>query len=243
MCKSNPSSASPLVLKIAIPAAILIALLFTQSAMAKPCEYDFTMENWLNSFDSSPAKQKAMLDMFSSCLANDPDAQERVDYLVVESLTLLQKLDKPIQKAFMDYNLKILLMNAQAGFASSQHNYASLHNANPASLEFKLVPQSQKTFIYWTKMAASQAEPRALFNLAVRYADTNPPAGLKYDPAMAYRLFLLLNRDYGENPNMGALLEYSKKEMERLKPILGEKTAHRIKKSLSSFDYGFLAPK
>lgn len=143
-------------------------------------------------FTEGKGSQQDFIKQLKKCLPGNVGLQEQVDSAIIGLLTVqkeLSVLPRNLQKSFVDFNLSVLKINAEAGFASSQHNYAAVHNAEPGSLLFRIIPVNYHIFAYWTRKAAAQREPRALFNLAVRLASKKPTETIKPAPETAYIIF------------------------------------------------------
>lgn len=124
--------------------AFIIWLATATMLFAAPCPEHITADSWLNINNFAGDKQ-THLDFFArlrKCLPSDEKKQEEVDKLAVNSLVSLESLPKEDQESLVDFTLQALLINAKAGFPSSRHNYAALHNAEPGTLLQRLVAQS-----------------------------------------------------------------------------------------------------
>ena len=116
------------------------------------------------------AAWKAALEEVQACGAGDERYQEAVDTAAVYLMDVARQLRVPpasdLPQAHWDFISEILLINARAGYPSSQHNYAVIHNADPAdAMMGRHVEQNYDTFMEWSCRAAAQREPRAIFNL------------------------------------------------------------------------------
>lgn len=220
------------------------ALAWFGSVAAGPCPTHVTADNWPKVFDDGPKARRDFLSQLKTCLPGRPDMQQEVDDLAVDSLDTLGAMARDEQKPLADFAVQAFRIDAEAGFASSQHNYAAVHNARPGSLIQRLVPQDYPTFIYWTRKAAAQKEPRALFNLAVRMADDKPPAGVARDFATAYTILTYLARTYdvkGYNLPPG-MMTYIKQGRAKLARKLGRKEVRKLTTNVSTFDFSKLSP-
>lgn len=220
-----------------------VLLLAAAPVQAKKCAIELSVDNWLRSFDTDPHLQQPMLDRLASCLPQDPAARELVDYLATRSLDAADVLEEDARVSFVEYNVEVLHLNALAGHPSSQHNYAVVHNAEPGTLIYQIVPQDQKVFVYWTRKAASQGEPRAVFNLAARMGRDNPPQGIDYNPALAYTLLALLKDTYEHDPSFPKdMMEFIVAEVMRLADVIDTGQRDDAARALKKFDFAMLAP-
>ena len=177
---------------------------------ANACGIDITADTWLSIINSQDNdKENAYLQQLNNCAVNNPENQEMIDTLSVGIIQVLDRLPADKQTAFMHFSSEALKINANAGYASSQHNYAALFNAPPGSLLAKLIKQDQTTYGYWTKKAAAQSEPRALFDLAMRMAVGVPEAGIAQDQDTAYLIINWLEKHLkkAENTHESAVFQ------------------------------------
>ncbi len=202
------------------------------------CPAYIPAETWTHALEHRDA-QGQLVAQLKACLPADKKLQQEVDDLAVDALEALDTTPAKEQKATADFVMQVLLANAEAGFPSSQHNYATAHNAEPGTLMQRLVPQDYPTFLHWTRKAAAQKEPRALFNLAARLADKAPPAGMKQDLPTAYTLFAWLEHNGAGLPQPAiAFASRTKKEIAKQ---LGAGEAKKLDGGVGSFDFSRLA--
>lgn len=223
-----------------VTTSLLVALSNSGALLASPCSDPISPETWFKAFAAGRQAQDDFLSQLKQCLPDSQDTQEEIDYLAIESLDLLESIPAESQDSLADFIARALLANAEAGFAPSQHNYASIHNAAPGSLIQRAVPQDYATFIHWTRKAASQKEPRALFNLAVRLADETPPPGVTQDLPTAYVILAFLRnlKDSGLPPPAVA---YASEARRKISKQLGPTRTRQLDASLASFDFSSLA--
>ena len=219
---------------------LLVGLSNPGTLFASPCPDHISAETWVDAFKAGQQTRADFLSQLRQCLPGSKETQEEIDYLAVEFLDALESIPDESQGPFAAFIALALLVNAEAGFAPSQHNYASIHNAAPGSLVQQTVPQDYATFIYWTRKAASQKEPRALFNLAVRLADSTPPEGLSQDLPTAYLILAFLQdlKDSGLPP---PALAYASETRRKISKRLGTAQTRKLDASLASFDFSSLA--
>lgn len=223
-----------------VAASLLVGLSIPGMLLASPCPDKISFDAWVEAFNGGQQAQQDFLSQLKRCLPGSGGMQEDVDYLAVESLHALESIPAESQDSFADFIVQALLVNAEAGFPSSQHNYASVHNAAPGSAVQRAVPQDYATFIYWTRKAASQKEPRALFNLAARLADKTPPAGMTQDLPTAYVILAFLEHLNGSGlpPEVAA---YAVETRKRISHQLGAKRTRQLDASFASFNFSTLA--
>jgi hypothetical protein len=219
---------------------LLVGVSNSGTLLASPCPDHISTEAWGDAFNGGRQAREDFLSQLRPCLPDSKERQEEIDYLAVESLNVLESVPAESQNSFADFIAQALLANAEVGFASSQHNYASIHNAAPGSVIQRTVPQDYATFIYWTRKAASQKEPRALFNLAVRLADATPPTGMTQDLPTAYLLLAFLQnlKDCGLPP---AAVAYASETKRKISKQLGPTQIPQLDASVASFDFSTLA--
>lgn len=223
--------------------AFIVWLATATVLFAAPCPEHITADSWINNFAGDKQTQLDFFARLRTCLPGDEKKQEEVDKLAVNSLVSLESLPKEDQKSLVAFTLQALLINAKAGFPSSQHNYAALHNAEPDTLLQRLVAQNYSTFIYWTRKAAAQKEPRALFNLATRMADGEPVQGLPQDLPTAYTILAFLEHFYSKEQLLPPeMLTYIKKTREKISKKLGVNRTRQLDATITTFDFSTLAP-
>lgn len=219
---------------------LLAALLYPLAAPANDCPEHVTVEAWADALDTDRQLRNRFLVMLERCLPGNAAMQEEIDYLAVMSLEALEALPSEHHPALADLAVRTLRANAETGFASSQHNYAAVHNARPGSLVAQTVPQDYPTFVHWTRKAASQKEPRSLFNLAVRLAAEDPPAGMARDLPTSYVILTFLEN----TPDLGipqAFAEHVRKLKQDLSKELGAARVRELAESSTTFDFSSLA--
>lgn len=204
---------------------------------AEPCPAYIPAETWSQALEDRDA-QGELVAQLKDCLAADKKLQQEIDDLAVDALDALATTPEKEQKPTAEFVTQVLQINAEAGFPASQHNYAAVHNAEPGTLLQRLVPQDYPTFLHWTRKAAAQKEPRALFNLAVRLADQSPPAGMKQDIPAAYTIFAWLERNAGGLPPPA--VAYAGKTRAQLAKQLGPAQAKKLDAGVKSFDFSKL---
>ncbi len=125
---------------------LVFSLATTTVSFAASCAVDVAPETWATKLSADEQVQKAYLVALKKCLSGDGRNQAAIDTLAVTSLSELDKLPTDKQLRAIRLVMKALEINAKAGYASSQHNYAVLFNAPPGSLLSKLVKQDQMKF-------------------------------------------------------------------------------------------------
>lgn len=136
------------------------------------------------------------------------------------------KDDPDSEKAYFEKGKTLLKTMADLEEPVSQHNYATLHNGQQGKRIFHLTGYQPQIFAKWTKRAASNYEPRSMFNLAVRLVNNKSEEdGFPKNLRVAYTLFLLLD----------LLIEkLYQKQLGHLKPIY-EPMKKKIEEELSKW--------
>lgn len=200
------------------------------------CPSKIDIESIVAAYYAGANSQNNFLSTVRHCASPQSKLNEQIDDSTVSLFERINTFNKEDQQNLVNFNLKVLYINAQNGYAPSEHNYAALHNAEPNSTLSKLVPQDQHIFIYWTKKSATQKEPRALFNLAIRMM--NKTEGVKYDPSTSYIIFTYLKqheRKYYQVYDMDSSRQKSIS-------IIGKSNAEKLNKNVDSFNFQTLAP-
>jgi hypothetical protein len=229
---------------------VFVVLFFLNAIVpvfAGNCPNHLALDSWSRSFGGGENQQFALLKTLKACLPDNKKLQEDVDDVVTDSLMELEKkpgkFSMEAQKSLVDFNLKALLANAQAGLPASQHNYAALHNAQPGSLLQKLVPQDYALFLYWTRKAAAQGEPRAIFNLAIRLADGDEEHHLQQDLKTAFTLFSILQVRQSRKKILPVqILDIVSKGRSNIAEKLGKMEVAKIDLGIPEFRLASLAP-
>lgn len=224
---------------------IILCLVSTTAVSAKPCPETITMKTWVDEYAAGPKEQTAYLDQLRTCLksAKNDHLSEAIDNVIVDFIASLEGVPEPSRQSFVDFTMRGLLMNAEAGFASSQFNYAVLHNAEPGSLAQKLIPQDIPTFVFWTRKAAAQGELRALFNLSTRMVDGVPEAGIPQDMPTAYTILTILEKRLPkDNDFTREAKPYILKTKAKIAGKLGKERVKQLEKEAAHFNLSILAP-
>lgn len=169
-----------------------------QKASAPPCAEVVDLTVWASALKSG--RQDDYLTRLKQCLPGDRTLQEQADELFLTVMGAVERVStalsiEPARTA--TFIKKSLLVAAEAGYPSSQHNYATMHNMDARAPGAAYFPVDQDVFMQWTRRAAAQKEPRALFNLASRLLPS-PQSPLPADPQTAY---ILLQQIAVEVPN------------------------------------------
>lgn len=207
--------------------------------ISQECHTVFTKEQLFQAFNYKNKEQTHYLEIVEKCVSESELLQEFLDNLT-STLLLNMPKDKPLKDKFADLTVKLLYLNAKVGFAPSQHNFAAIHNVDPNSKVF-LVPQNYKTFMLWTRKAAAQGEPRALFNLAMRYAIGDERVNLSKDPVMAYKLLAVIAQMNDKlQGKLGPIMSHVNKYKAKIKSEIGAEKARKISKEVDDFDLSSL---
>lgn len=213
------------------------------SEAADLCLEEITPARWMVQSNEDAQKIGAYLVRLRQCETGRPDIQEAADALSVKFIMSLERI--PIDDgtrrlaAFIE---KVLLTTATAGDASAQHNYATLHWANPKGHVAQMVRQDEKIFLHWTRKAAAQQEPRAMFNLAIRMMSENPPPGVKRDDITAYFLLRLAQDAVEENVEQQIFGPHLKEALLTLRDRFGREKILELEDRLYDFDTSAVAP-
>lgn len=237
-------------LPVLVQLLIVFSLATGTEVFAAQCAVDVSSETWAFKLHANKQQQAEYLAALKPCISNDVKAQAAVDTLAITSLSDLDELPTDQQSKVADFVIQTLEINARAGYASSQHNYAMLFNERPGSLLTKLIKQDQMTFGLWTKMAAAQGEPRALFNLAMRMAVGLKEAGIAKDLETAYTLLILLeqlstdpNLEIGAKNVLQGIEPFITQTKAAISSTLGKKRTKQISATAAYFNYSTLAPR
>jgi hypothetical protein len=240
---------------LAIRLCIFVAMSMSaiHVAYAASCpEQLVSRETWVSKW-GNPQADAEYVSKLKGCLSWDFLAQADLDTLAVSTLIIVEQspaLTDIQKRGVINFVAQVLEADATAGYSSSQHNYAVLFNAQPGSLVAKTIVQDQMTFGQWTKTAAAQKEPRAMFNLAIRMAVGVPDAGIAKNPETAYTLLILMDQ-LSMNPDLTpaakmffqGIKPISEKTKKDLETILGASKAKELTAQSANFDYSSLAPK
>jgi hypothetical protein len=172
--------------------------LFSGLTLASVCLEKPGLEGVIKIYGSGLQARAKWLDEIGSCVALTPNLASYFDNIA--NLGLLSadignwSSDDASRASYIRFNADLLLVLAKNGYANSQHNIAALHNARPGSAAAKAIKQDQEIFIYWTRKAAAQGEPRAIFNLGARIARGVPSLGIAQDNDLAFKLLAHLTK-------------------------------------------------
>lgn len=214
------------------------------AALAGTCPgVDLAVRTWIGLVEGAADPRSDYLAKLRSCVVTRPELRARVDYVAVDSLDALDAVPERSRGRWTEFVADVLRLNANAGEAASQHNLAGMYNAKPGSKLAMAFKQDYGRFIYWTRRAASQGEPRALFSLAVRLAGDGASGGVQQDPALAYQAFLALDpmivRYQPQLDQLRPVVESAKRKLEE---ELGDERTRDLRTSASTFVLAALAP-
>ena len=236
---------------------LALCCLLAPEAFAISCETVLSDTEWHSKSRAREAAQQVYLEEMKDCLTGDARGQALIDSSATSAIGMME-MNRSLMSpgpalpapGIMRFVVRTLEINANHGNASSQYHYASLFNARPGSMPARLVPQSQEKFSFWTRAAAAQREPRALFELAVRMADGAPEAGIEKDIETAYKLLVnlqRLGRHYSPATYVGEVWRNTESIMTqtraRLAAELGESRAKTAATQAPGFNYISLTPK
>ena len=207
--------------------------------ISQECYLALGKEQLLQAFLYTEQEQTSYLKTVEDCLYESKTLQAVFDDFI-STLLLSMQQNPSLQEDLSDLTVKLLHLNAAAGFAPSQHNFAAIHNSDPNS-QISIVPQDYPTFMFWTRKAASQGEPRSLFNLAMRYAFGVPEINLIKDSAMAYKLLIVIddmNKEF--SGGLESIMPYVEKYKTEIETELGTDQAMDISEQAKLFDISTL---
>ncbi len=204
---------------------------------------DLVVRTWVGLVEEAADARNEYLAKLGSCVLKMPELRARVDYVAVDALEALDAVPEGSRGRWTEFVADVLRLNANAGEAASQHNLAGMYNAKPGSELAVAFKQDYGRFIYWTRRAASQGEPRALFNLAVRLAGDGASGGVQPDPALAYQVFLALDPMIVRyKPQLDQLRPWVESAKQKLEKKLGEERTRDLRTSASTLSLAALAP-
>ncbi len=187
-------------------------------------------------------------DSLKLCL-RDSEFSAKLDNYVVTALKKIDSvrgIDEEVKQNFALIKTSLLLL-AESGNPSAQHNYAAIYNAKAGSTLSRLNSSDLYTFSYWTRKAASNREPRSLYNLAMRMRETIYLPFIDQDFTMADKIIRTLIAQYDE---LDGVLSISKQRLANQVFVKCEPENEKYKteceklknKTLISSDYAKLAP-
>jgi hypothetical protein len=226
-------------ISISIPFAMAAGL-----ACANPCAEKIDIQKWAEKYKEGLRARNQTLSEIRTCIATAPQSYIAFDTLAILSIkasTSLTEASVEQREGFLRFNADLLWVLAEAGFPNSQHNLAAMHNARPGSLEQGAIRQDSKIFMYWTRHAAAQGEPRAMFNLAARLARGTPELGIAHDPVTAYKLFTQVEKISSTTGDILGLASPVQQEKQKLLTALGNEKVLLLDRE--SMDLTALKPK
>ena len=182
--------------KLTALTVLLASTFYGMPAFAsQDCDYLASDKTWINTVGSNAEAQDTFFTNLQTCLQTEGETYKY--YIDTQAISYVIQvvegggLDKSVERKFAPFLVKIIKSNAEAGFAPSQHNYAVFQN-NSQSVMAEYVKQDYAEFMRWTRLAAAQGEPRAVFNLAMRLGSDKKIQGIQQDPELAYILLTKL---------------------------------------------------
>jgi hypothetical protein len=223
-------------------AAVVGLVALCGTVLARPaCSTDeVKIGAWLAVLQKPRADWEPYLEQVKDCAAKDESYRAALDVLAVSNLQFLGTgdVEQSLRREGAAFVERILTINAEAGFASSQHNLAAMHNVAPGDRLAEVVDQNYETFMRWTCRAAAQREPRAILNLAVR---TDPkdklPFVIQGDDRITYRLLTLALENTRTYPALVGSRKYLTPMLAAVTKRLGAKETKVLDKDLPSFDF------
>ncbi|MEY2632746.1 MAG: hypothetical protein RIR00_1400 [Pseudomonadota bacterium] len=227
---------------LALPLAPVVAAPATSAppSCASMVETGF----WGSMLNAGERTQQAYLRQLAGCLRDEPPLRTQADALLAATLAQLPGLPAARRLEVARFALLTLLPVAQSGHAPAQQRLATLFNPAPGSVEATLFAQDLSQFAFWTRMAALQGNPQALFNLASRMVNGAPEAGIVRDRELAYQLLLLLEGRPGlaTQPGGAELLKFSQTLRGKLATALGAAKVGELQAGLDQFEVSRLLP-
>ena len=216
-------------------------------SQSPPCPgIDISFPTWYDLALGSDAGRSQYLATLAPCLSNNSELTDHVVYLAIEGLIRLADIPEVPRPHWAMLIGEVLRLTAMNGDATSQHNLASMHQAEPGSALATAFPQDQGRFVYWTCMAAAQGEPRALFNLTMQLAhggiDTTPTSG-RPNSETAYLLMHALGPILAPFPQLEVFREALATERPELEKKLGSTKVEALTREAAGFDLTSIAPK
>ncbi len=214
-------------------------------AVASPCTEKPGIDDWTRTYISGLHARSKVLAEICQCIQAMPDTRLHFDNIANLGLKISgMSSDASLQQreGFARFNADLLWVLANSGFALSQHNLATLHNAESGTIAQTAIRQDQLIFIFWTRKAAAQGEPRALFNLSMRLSRGVPAIAFAQDPALAYQLLFYLTKINSElGGALGSMMPAVLQEMQKLSVGPGRTQVLAVEKN--DIDFAELAPK
>ena len=219
--------------------AAISIVFYMAGAHATPCTDKFGIDEWAEKYREGLRARSGVLSDIRSCVSVTPGAAERLGLVALTGLKVAnaaQELSDEQRVNFLRFNANLLWVLAEGNDPTAQHNLAVLHNAQAGTLEQRAIKQSQSIFMYWTRRAASQGEPHAMFNLAMRLSRGVPAIGVVQNLPEAYKLFHHLEQI---NTQTGGALKHllpaALEEKKRLTVALGPSGSVQLGRELIDF--------
>lgn len=224
-----------------------VAASFVPVQAAGDCLDYSDIDKWLKIGTKAGEEREQEYDALKSCIIEKPGLQSVLDKMAVKALGALDDVSGNSRQVLADLAKRSFMINAEIGYPSSQHNLANLYNYDPKSPHKVYFEYNEEKFAYWTRKAASNAEPRSLFNMAVRLASDEPVVGFPQDKELASVLFMLFDDFVEVYPDdLSHLKPYSDRFKSDLRRDLRKgdivKSTLRIITRYDQFDYSTLAP-
>jgi len=188
---------------------------------------------------------KNSLNNLQKCVHKNNVVRDKLDFTAIEMVMRLDngEMDKAYRTQSKVQDLiSIFELCAHAGSKSAQHNLATLYNSNSSGHIFKLMGKNHEKFVYWTRQAAANGDPRSIFNLAVRMATTpeNSVKGIPIDHELAYKSFMAI-AIIGQKTDIGYLILMIKREVAKLRNKIGDKRMRELLNEINTFELKQLA--
>lgn len=205
--------------------ATISIVFYMAGAQATPCTEKFGIDEWAEKYREGLRARSGVLSDIRSCVGVTPGAAGRLGVVALTGLKVAnaaQELTDEQRMNFIRFNANLLWVLAEGNDPTAQHNLAVLHNAQAGTFAQRAIKQDQSIFMYWTRRAASQGEPQAIFNLAMRLSRGAPAIGVAQNLPEAYTLFHHLEQINSQSGGaIQHLLPAALEEKKRLTAALG----------------------
>ena len=222
--------------------AVVLGLVATQrAALGEPecSSSELNAEAWTSLIGKPRSQWEPSFERMKSCVAQDPKYRSSLDDVAVSLLRSFGAGPLPqYPRAYVAFIERALTINAEAGYAASQHNLAAMHQVAPGDHLAEYVDQDYDTFMRWTCRAGAQREPRAIFNLAARTGGKEElPFIIQHDDRLTYRLLSLAMANTRTFPELRMTEAYLKGPLKAVKRRLGAKETKKLDEDLATFDF------
>ncbi len=224
---------------------LILALVSLNTYAESNCSEKFDHKGFIHKIVLGGKVLKAELSKVQECANKNAEQRDKLDFGAIEMLTILDngELDKAYRTQKLVHSIiSVLEFSAKAGSHSAQHNLASIYNSDPSAEVYKLIKNDHKKFVYWTRQAASNGDPRSMLNLASRMIGINGKGveGIPVDYEKALKLLMAIIV-VGKQYDISYLMPTIQAEMSKLKNHMDEKRMRELIKEMKSFNLKQLA--